>query len=276
MSHSLLTLARNGDQMRRLSLLFLLAVVAVTGGCDPRKPPFGESDKRPEIMVFAAMAVSDPVAVLVKEYNNSPDCRAAAIYGGSTHLANVIEVNQKGDVFIPGVGTYIDDMENRGLVSTKYNIGFYTISMYVAKGNSLGIKKDLSELYNPELRVGIGDDVSSGIGRSTRQMLTAAGIYDRVTDNAVLLSSDSKQLINSLAEGKTDLVLDWSNLINFGKYSDKVEKFEIDSPFFTQVPITAGILKFSSERKCAEDFIKLMASPRGKAVFDGYDMAVRK
>ncbi len=255
--------------MRHFYFIILLAIITAAVVSCVAPNPLEKEDTSEEILVYSSMAVSDAVSDIVEMYNQTSGCSAVVLYGGSSHLKYAVEATQQGDVFIPGIGAHNDELFEKKIILRMERIGYYTPVLYVRKGNPLRITGDLSSLKDDTVRVGLGSQVSSGIGQVTADLLKKEGIYDDVMQNAAVLASDSRQLMNELAVGRVDVVLGWAHSGSENYMSGDVAPIPLNGDV-KGVPMSIGLLKYTKNRECAERFIELAVSEQGRSVFNKY------
>ncbi|MGE4317861.1 MAG: substrate-binding domain-containing protein [Deferribacterales bacterium] len=255
--------------MRHFYFTVLLTILTITAVSCGAPNPLEKDNTSREILVYSAMAVSDAVADITDLYNQTSGCRAVVLYGGSSHLKYAVEATHLGDVFIPGIGLHNDQLSDKKIILRVEKIGYYTPVLYVRKNNPLRITGDLSALTDPTIRVGLGSPVSSGIGLVTADLLKKEGVYDEVMHNAVVLASDSRQLMNELTEGRVDVVIGWAHSGSEDYFSRDIAAIALNTEV-KGVPMSIGLLKYTKNRECSEKFIEMAVSEQGKAVFNKY------
>src|SRR5437764_2209378 len=72
-------------------------------------------DRRP-LTVYCAAGVRGPVEAAAQEYEAEYGVPVHLTYGGSETLLANIEVGKRGDLYVPGDDSYLDQARARGLV----------------------------------------------------------------------------------------------------------------------------------------------------------------
>ncbi|MCD8552894.1 substrate-binding domain-containing protein [Seleniivibrio sp.] len=255
--------------MKFIRLIVIFAVFLSACGCNPEKPPFSSGNNKRYILVYSSAALSNPVIELASEYEKNGECAVDILTGGSAHQMRAIQVNKKGDVIFATVGDYVDILKTQGMVSETYELGSDRLAYFVAYGNPLKIDGKLDWLTNDRIRGIIGSALTSGAGEETHRALQKAGVLKNVFENVTSLASDSKQLLKAVADNNADIAVDWISL-KYNPQSEGTQTVEIDSPYFREVKVKAGLITFSQEQDCAKNFLEFAASEKGRQVFLKY------
>lgn len=251
-------------------LIVISIFLMLISGCDPYKNPLTENLPHNEILVYSGITMLDAVTELKKTFEKSSRCGVTVMYGASGYLEKVVEVNKIGDVFFPGSRYYLDDMVKRNLITQMTGIGYNTLCYFVEKGNPKMLNGSLDELKRKDLRVMIGLENAGAVGREATRLLKKEGVDSEVRNNAVSFSTDSKGLSEALRENKADLVVNWRSVGSLKQNKKYMDAVDIDSDYIRRVPVSIGILKYSLDRECAQDFIELTASKTGRKILQKY------
>ena len=250
--------------------LILLLLINILFGCDPYESPFSEKVYDHEILVFTGITMADAVFELKDIFEKDNDCKVQVMYGASGYLKHVVEVNRKGDIFFPGNISYMDSFRSDHVVTRIVGVGYNQLSFFVAKNNPLRLNGDLHQLTSEHLRVEIGLKGAGAVGRETLYLLQQHKLYDLVVDNAVTFATDSKGLASAIKDNEADIVINWLAVGLTKRNAPYMTHVKIDSPYIRKVQIAMGLLKYSTDNLCANDFMDLAASDVGQAVFKKY------
>jgi molybdate transport system substrate-binding protein len=207
------------------------------------------------------------IANLIEQQEN---CIVKIILNGSGNLYRSININQQGDLFLPGSDSYIGKCLQEKLVTETVFVGFNKAALVVAKGNPLNIQGNLHSLLNPNYRTALGMDDCGSIGKETKRMLTQVGIYDQAITKALYLASDSKDLINAITDNKVDLIINWRATAMWLKNRELMDVFLLSEDMAVPQKLILGLLSFSSQPEIACRFMELASSPKGQRIFTNY------
>ncbi|MEA3348432.1 MAG: substrate-binding domain-containing protein, partial [Pseudomonadota bacterium] len=89
-------------------------------------------------------------------------------------------------------------------------------------------------------------------------------------DNAVYMTTDSKDLIKAIKEKKADLALNWQAPAFWPENREAVEILPLNEKIAARHPLILGRLKFSKHPEIVKKFMQLAKSPEGQAIFRRY------
>nr|WP_321512830.1 molybdate ABC transporter substrate-binding protein [uncultured Pseudodesulfovibrio sp.] len=247
-----------------LVALFLFFLVAMTG-CQNNTE---STQQRKTLVVFCGATMISPMMELARVFEQTHNVIVEMSYGGSQDLAKSIEVNQLGDIFIPGFKEFVDIMKVKGHVVDTEQVGQNELAIFVAKDNPKGLTGDLAQLVDPTLAVVIGHEDLGSVGKESKKVLSAQNIYESVVRNTVFMASDSKGLSLAIREGKADLVLNWKAVARLKGNVDSMEAIPIEG--VVPRPLVMASLAHSANPELAKSFLQFSASPEGRAVFERF------
>jgi molybdate transport system substrate-binding protein len=197
------------------------------------------------------------------------DIKIIITKGGSGNLLKSILYTKSGDLYLPGSDRYyqIIQQDHPGIILETVHVGTNKAAIMVQRGNPRAISNDLLNFTSKEYAVVIGNANSGSIGNETQNILEKKGIYDRVLQNAMQLTTDSKDLTKVLVNRQADLVINWYAASTWDENRAAMEALEIDPEFARPQQLILGLLKYSKNRETARKFMAYAASDRGKAIF---------
>jgi molybdate transport system substrate-binding protein len=135
----------------------------------------------------------------------------------------------------------------------------------VQKGNPQGVRT-LQDLLRPELNVGLGDIQACAIGRNCEQIFRRAGISEQqLADGVDFRSLTVNELGTNVAVGALDAAIVWDAVA--ANFADRTEVVPIPLGQNAVSTVAIGLLRSSGQPDLARQFIELLASPAGQAVF---------
>jgi molybdate transport system substrate-binding protein len=212
--------------------------------------------------------MSEIAASLEKQEN----VKISIIKGGSGNLLRSIKFNQLGDLYLPGSDSYISQAKQEGLIEKSVHVGYNKAAIMVQQGNPKEIPADLTALLNPNYYVVIGNPDTGSIGKETKKILSTAGIFSSVMQNARELTTDSKRLVEVLKKGEADLVINWYATAIWPENSEQIDALPIDDKYAAKKRLVLGLLKTSKHPKIAEKFMQYARSAKGRAIFERYGL----
>jgi molybdate transport system substrate-binding protein len=242
-------------------------------GCDPYKHPTITEKNRKEILIYCGVTMASAVSELISILEERTDCKVSALYGGSGHLKNIIEVNKKGDLFFPGSSQYLEDLKTEGVIGRTEEVGYNSLSFFVKKGNPLQITNNIKNLSDVSLNVVLGSENAGSVGRETAYLLEKHNIKDEVISKSIYVTNDSKGIARSIRNGDADLTVNWLATGYLPENTEFVTPIKIDSPYVRQLKLVIGQLIYSDEKECSGSFLDIASSVEGKEIFAKYGFA---
>jgi molybdate transport system substrate-binding protein len=225
-----------------------------------------------ELLVYCGITMIEPMSEIARIIERQEGVHIAFIKGGSGNLLRSLKVNGVGDLFLPGSESYIAKAKSAGLVTDTVPVGFNKAAMMVYKGNPKGISADLQELRNSAYYVVIGNPQSGSIGKETRSILEAAGLYDAVQHNVREMTTDSKRLTQVLKNKEADLVVNWYATATWAGNRSFIDVLPIDERYAKKKRLVLALLKSSRYPNIARRFMEYAASEQGRAIFNRYGL----
>jgi molybdate transport system substrate-binding protein len=250
---------RGRSAVRFLVTLAFVVLVAVPA-CLP-------AAARQPLLVFAGSASKQPVDEAASAFQKSTGIPVTVTYGGSGTLLSQMILAKTGDVFIPASQDFMDTAEAKDAVdaSTRRTIAYLLPVIAVQKGNPLAIAT-LEDLAASGRRVGMGNPDSVVVGAMASEILTRAGLWDRVQPNVVVQAKSADDLASILALGQVDAVIGWDVFDKW--WPEKITVIPLPAGQLTRVgSIVAAIITYTTDRPDAQRFVDFVTSSEGQAIF---------
>ncbi len=228
----------------------------------------GCEDSGPEPLVMhCAAGMKKPVSAIAGQYEKEYGVQVQLQFGGSGTLLTSLEI-AKGDIYLAGDSSYTNIAKEKGLLAETMPVALMRAGFGVPKGNPKGISK-LSDIQNPDLKIGIGNPNAASVGKFTKKILTKHNLWEGF--EPTVLFPTVNELANATKLGTVDAVILWDAVASQYPELDFVSVPEFDAE---KKDITVGILKASTQATEALKFCRyLTAADRGLEVFkaDGYE-----
>lgn len=186
-----------------------------------------------------------------------------ASYAGSGCLLSQLTFAKRGDLYMPGEDFYLNQAMERGFISESELVGYFEPVILVAEGNPLGIQ-GVQDLLRDDVKVGIGEPEMAAVGRTTRDLLQAAGMYDQVAARVAMHAGTVPELGNSVQLGSLDAAVVWN--VTAAQIADETDAIEMPRELWEPATIRIGVLEFSEAAETARAFIEFCASEEGQAL----------
>ncbi len=223
-----------------------------------------------ELLIYCGITMARPMLEIASIIEEQENIDVIIIQGGSGNLLRSIEINNVGDLYLPGSGSYIELAKEKGLIIDTNLVGYNQAALMVQEGNPLNLTADLNNLANPDYYVVIGNPDSGSIGKETRRILEEEGLFEPVLENARELTTDSKDLVSVLAEGRADLVINWYAVSTWEENKENMDVIPLDPALAPPKDLIIASLRTIREPKLAEIFVQYAISEDGQAIFEKY------
>lgn len=243
----------------------LVCMAILVAGCDVAAPP--EQAARPELLIYCGITMAHPIKDIATIMEREKNVKVLITQGGSRDLYESLKASGKGDLYLPGSASYRERNLSDGLLTDFVPVGYNQAALIVAKGNPKGVSGDVRELTRKDLSVVVGNPNTGSIGRETKQILAAAGVYDAVLDNAVYLTTDSRNLNRAIRNGEADVILNWRATAFFDENRGAMDIVDLDPAIAKPKKLLLNRLSFSEHADAVEYFMQLAASEQGQAIF---------
>ena len=255
--------------IKKTVLWILLVLLPVClGGC---KKATANTEKR-ELLIYCGITMTLPVAEIAGIIEEQENCTIRITKGGSGNLLKAINMNKVGDLYLPGSDSYMKTCVEEGIVTESVHVGYNKAALMVQKGNPRNIPADLDALTSKDYYVVIGNPDSGSVGRETKKILSEKGIFDKVLNNARMLTTDSKDLIRVLKDKEADIVINWYAASTWDDTVDYVDVLPINEQYAQKKNLVIGLLTYSKHKDIARKFMEYASSEKGKAIFNKYGL----
>ncbi len=222
----------------------------------------GEAKKT--LFFYCAAGIKPAVAEIADEYSQKYHVDMQLQYGGSGTLLSNIRVARRGDLYLAGDQSYMENARQYNLLDESVPVAFLTPVIVVKKGNPKNIHK-VRDLLRSDVSVSIANPSAASIGRLTKKMLSASGQWQALRQHVKVLKPTVNDVANDIKLGSVDAGIVWDATGN--QYP---ELQNIIVPDFNKYVkhVMIGVLKSSKNPTAALRFIRyLTARNKGLVVF---------
>lgn len=220
-----------------------------------------------EMLIYCGITMIRPMTEIAQTFEKRENVKVTLAQGGSDDLYLSAKKSGVGDLYLPGEPTFRDKYQSEGLLGEFKTVGYNQLAIIVAKGNPKKVKGDPKELLRSDLSVAIGNASSGSVGKETKDVLDAVGMYQKVVNAAVFLAPDSRGLANALKKGEVDTILNWRATAFFSDNAPLMDVVDIDKKIAKPQALLLNLLNFSKNKDLARRFIAFTAGEEGQAIF---------
>ena len=220
-----------------------------------------------EMLIYCGITMIRPMTEIARQFEQRENVKISLAQGGSEDLYQSLKKSGVGDLYLPGEPTFRSKYVSEGLLGEVVTVGYNQLAIMVKKGNPKHVKGDVKELLRSDIATIIGNAESGSVGKETKDVLTAAGIYNKVLDASIYLAPDSRGLNNAMKNGEADAILNWRATGFFPDNAKAVDVIDISPKLAPPQALLLNLLTFSKNKDQAKRFMQFTAGEEGQAVF---------
>ena len=254
--------------MKKLSLWIVLLISTTTlFGCTSNvKERAGEN----ELAISAAASLTDALTELTDVYGKENQGITFSLnFASSRKLATQIEQGAPADVFLSASSDDVLRLKEKGFLVESSIVDFAENSLVLIsnreESNPVTSFEQLNSASFEHLSIGEPDTVPAG--KYSKEVLERLGLWLPLHDKLVM-GSDVRQVLTHVAMGNSDYGIVYAS---DAYVTDKVIVVaEADSAAHSPIIYPGAVVKDSERREEAEDFLKFVASEKGRAILQKY------
>jgi len=254
-------------ETRLAPLAALVLALACVTACKDKTPATTTTASHGELTVAAASDLTPVFEELGREFESATKTKVVFVFGSTGMLTRQIENGAPFDLFASANVSYIDQLEQKGLIipdsKTVYARG--RITLWTANESPVRFQ-DITDLARPEIqRIAIANPDHAPYGLAAKQALQSAGVWDRVQPKLVY-GDNIRQTLQYAQTGNVDVAIAALSLSipSNGRWTLIPE--ELHQP----IDQTLAIMKSTKNEPAARAFITFLSSPQGKAIMKKY------
>lgn len=226
-----------------------------------------QAQERPEMLIYCGITMIRPMTEIARLFETREKVKITLAQGGSEDLYQSLKKSGQGDLYLPGEPSYRDKYLADGLLGEYVNVGYNQLAIVVRKGNPKQVKGDPREMLRRDLTIIIGNAESGSVGKETKDVLDAVGLYNKVLDAALYLAPDSRVLNNAMKKGEADAILNWRATAFFPDNANAVEAVDLNPRLAKPQALLLNLLTSSRNKDIARRFMHFTAGEEGQAIF---------
>lgn len=218
----------------------------------------GQSANRHGLMVYCAAAFQEPFAEVVKEYRSQTGEEVAVRFGGSGSMLAQLEL-AGGDLYLPADESYLEPLQERGLLRGRIPLCDLWAGIAVAAGNPRNIV-GVEDLARQSVRVALCDR-SAAIGLHLERCLGEDARWRRVAAKAVVTMGTVTEVAQAVSLGVVDAGVVWDVV---AQQFEAVDFIKLDEAGLFSAHAAAGVLESPvSNESAVRRFLEFLAQPEG-------------
>jgi molybdate transport system substrate-binding protein len=198
--------------------------------------------------------------------------RVRVEYATPTELFKQLQDGWRGDLYLTGDGASMNRAREAGLVAEDRPIARRVPVILVRPGNPHAIE-DLSDLANPNLRLGVAGEESGMLGRVSADLL---GRHGGAAATASFTGSSGNELARAVEQDRVDAAIVWRN--EGARYSRTTEMIDIPGLENEMGAVQVAVLAKSRNQRAAAQLVRFFSGSASHEIFEiyGFDVGVNQ
>jgi molybdenum ABC transporter molybdate-binding protein len=190
----------------------------------------------PDLHLLAGAMLRPAIEQTIQEFEKREGVEVTRVYNGCGILVAQMEAGERPDAYFACDKSFMAQVSDLFLDSA--DISQNQLVILVPKGNPRGIK-ELKDLGQPGLRLGVGHEKQCALGALTARMLITNNTYAIIRKNVAVESPTGDFLVNQLRTKSLDAVIAY--ISNATSAQDELEAIAIDIPCALAIqPVAIG------------------------------------
>lgn len=258
---------------RKKSLAIILVLCLLLGlmvGCGSSKDdaPKEKVEKKvslegKSLSIYCGAGMTKPFTDITNLFQEKTGASVNVSYGNAAQIISQIMTSKAGDLFIAGDQGELEKLKEQSLVTDVKPLVKHIPVLAVQKNNPKKISV-ITDLGNSDIKMVLGDNEATPIGKIGDKVLKDAGIFDKV--NIVARTTTAPEIINALSMGQCDAAIVWKENANV----DGVEVLALDTMNKYIKTIPAATLSCSTNEEARKAFIEFLQSDEVLSIWEKY------
>lgn len=262
-------ISRPETRLALLGALFLTLVCAATA-C---KDKSSTTNAPIELTVAAASDLTPAFEEIGRAFESSNKIKVTFVFGSTGMLTRQIENGAPFDLFAAANVSYIDQLEQKGLIipDTKAIFARGRITLWTPAESTLRLEK-ISDLARPEVtRVAIANPDHAPYGLAARQALESAGVWEAVKPKLVY-GDNIRQTLQYAETGNVEVAIVALSLSMQTNGRWLLIPEELHQPLDQAL----AVMKSTKNEQAARAFAAFVTGPQGRAVLQKYGFGYKE
>ena len=217
--------------------------------------------EKPKLLLFSGGVNRLAVEGSIQSFEKRENVEITRVYNGCGILVSQIRSGDKPDAYLSCDASFMTRVSDEFDHIT--NISKAQIVIAVAKNNPKQIK-DLEDLTQKGLKLGICNEKLSALGSLTKKILEKKKLWKRVYQNVRTQTPTADLLVNQLRTNSLDAVIVYR--VNIAPVEDKIDFITLDLEEAIALQ-SFGIHIQSKQKFLIQRLLKHLTSPSSKAIF---------
>ncbi len=230
----------------------------------PQRPKSSEPEA---ISLYCSAELKLPLEEIVESFQRRTGIRVRVNYNSDHLLFDRLAIDRP-DLFLAAGDFYVNQAKAMNLTETIHQVAGLEPVILVNDDNHHNIQ-GVADLAAPQIRLGLGDK-DSAIGKITEQIFHKSDIdVDKIRSSTHISAFTSGELARYVELGRVDAAIVWQPAAR--QYHHRTRIINIPSELNIVSSVNVAIIKDSSEKETAGQFIEFLRGNMAKDIFEKYD-----
>ena len=245
--------------------VFALTVFSGCASVDKKKPV--------ELSVFAAISLTDALAEIGAAFTTEYGVKVYYNFAASTTLQRQLEKGGPADVFISASPRQVIALEAKGLLEAESRRNLLTNQLvFVSNADTEMVVGVPAHLTAPEIsRIAIGHPSIVPAGAYAKETLTYFGLWETLYPKFIF-GADVRATLAYVTSGNVDIAVVYKTDTTLTAAIKVV--YQVPPEAYTPIVYPAVVMKNSSQKQVARQFITYLQSVERSKVFEKHGFTV--
>ncbi len=220
-----------------------------------------------DLTVLCAASLKPPMEAVGGAYRAQSGEGLRLQWGGSATLLGQIQITRRGDVLITADEGTMTDARRGGWVLEAAPLLTQRPVFAVRAGNPKAIH-ELSDLFRPDVRVGLADPKAASIGRATRDGL--GEVWPKLAAHAAVMKPVVTEIAGDLVLGAVDVAVVWDSTL---RQFPGLQRVDFPGIAFAPEHAWAATLTRAAHPAAAQRFAAFLRTQASQEVFKSHGYA---
>ncbi len=238
----------------RIAFLLLIGLLfSFLGGCSNQTEP---------LVIYSGKGLKLAMEDVKQAFEKQENTPVEIIYAGSDTLLKTLKKTKRGDLYIPGSKSYIDQA---GKLVFSHSFVAHHVPIFAVHTDNPKKLRRYEDLMAPGVRIAVANKDMAAIGRVAEAIIKEAGPQENFKANIVVTGSTVNELLHMVTSGKVDATLVWTDMLVW-ESAKELTPIPLPDHLNKSKEIHVGVLSTSLSPEHANRFAKFMVSD-GRAIF---------
>ncbi|MEL7568428.1 MAG: molybdate ABC transporter substrate-binding protein [Dehalobacterium sp.] len=252
-------------------MVFMLLGLLLLGGCSSETGNDNEINNNQEesktLFAYVGANLKEPVSELAASFEQETGVKVELTFNNSGALLNQVETMKKGDIYMPGAISFVEQAKEKGHIDQVMGpIAYHTPVIITPKDNP-GQVFSVEDLSREGVKLVIPDKDATAIGKTAYKIFNKTGKTGEIEKNIIANLETPAKVLAAITMGQGNAgIVEYSNTL---KDREKIEVIEIDPQvnIVDQIPIASLI--YATNKELTMEFMEYVQK-NGPGVFEKY------